>query len=110
MALVSCRECKNEVSDTALQCMKCGVRLRAPQIGFLGNLFEYLFILLNMIMAYYFISYTFNMGIDINSAATEDIKIRLFNETVRGVEILLKFWACGSIILGTLIVFVRKQK
>ncbi len=50
------------------------------------------------------------MGIDINSAATEDIKIRLINETVRGVEILLKLWACGIIIIGTLIVFVRRQK
>ena len=63
-----------------------------------------------MMMTYYFIVYTFNMGIEINSAATQDIKMRLFNDTISVVEIILKFWACGSIIIGTLIVFVRRQK
>jgi DNA-directed RNA polymerase subunit RPC12/RpoP len=44
MALINCKECGAEVSDKALDCPKCGAKLRKPQRTFFGKLVKYSFI------------------------------------------------------------------
>lgn len=37
MALINCKECGAEVIDKALDCLKCGARLRKPKRTFLES-------------------------------------------------------------------------
>jgi len=50
MALISCPECKSEVSSTAHKCMKCGHVINKPKRGFFGKTFKWSFIAFNALM------------------------------------------------------------
>jgi len=40
MALINCPECKNEVSEKALKCTKCGMQLRKPSRTIFGKIIK----------------------------------------------------------------------
>ena len=108
MALISCPECNTEVSDTALKCTKCGVQLRQPKRSFFGNLFKWVFIAFNVLMAIWFI---FGMG-----AATEGMEGMSEAEQAGtaigagiGGALILGIWVCGDIILGLVVLFTRPK-
>ena len=50
MALVACKECGEQVSDTAMKCAKCGFQMRLPKRGFFGKLCLWAFIGFNLLM------------------------------------------------------------
>ena len=43
MALINCKECNAEVSDTAFVCPKCGFQLRKPERSLSGNIIRIAF-------------------------------------------------------------------
>ena len=55
MALIRCKECENEVSDLAINCPKCGYKLRTPIINALRRslqVFSIIFLIIS-IFAFY---------------------------------------------------------
>lgn len=108
MALINCPECDAEVSDKAFKCQKCGVQLRKPKRGFMGQLFKWSFILFNVFMAY---SIFVGMG-----AATEGMEAMSEAEqagaaigTGLGAMMLISIWVFGDIILGLFVLFTRPK-
>lgn len=108
MALINCPECSAEVSDKALKCQKCGVQLRKPKRGFIGQLFKWSFILFNLLMAYALFA---GMG-----AATEGMEVMSEAEragaavgTGLGAMMLISIWVFGDIILGLFVLFTRPK-
>lgn len=55
MALVNCKECGAEVSDKALDCPKCGAKLRKPKRSTFGKIVKYSFIGFNILMLLWFV-------------------------------------------------------
>tara|TARA_B100000508_G_C11402076_1_gene248854 strand:+ start:408 stop:737 length:330 start_codon:yes stop_codon:yes gene_type:complete len=108
MALVNCPECTTEVSDTAIKCPKCGVQLRKPKRGLVGNIFKWGFIAFNILMAIWLVG---GMG-----AATEGIEAMSEAEkagaaigTGIGAAMILGIWVFGDIILGLFVLFTRPK-
>jgi ssDNA-binding Zn-finger/Zn-ribbon topoisomerase 1 len=110
MALITCPECSNEVSDTALKCPKCGVQLRKPKRGFFGKLFKFVFIAFNIIMLLWMFSY-FGAVSDVASNASSGAEQAgtAIGATL-GTGMLLFFWCVGDVILGLLVLFTRPKK
>lgn len=108
MAMISCPECQNSVSDTAFKCPKCGVQLRKAKRGFFGKMFKWSFIGFNALMAIWAIS-----GF---SAATSDINTLSGAEqagaaigTGLGLMMVFVVWLIGALILGMLVLFTRPK-
>ena len=49
MAMINCKDCGKEVSDTALKCPSCGVQLRKAKRTVMGKAFLLLFIFFNIL-------------------------------------------------------------
>ncbi|MNC17716.1 hypothetical protein D3C81_1760480 [compost metagenome] len=106
MTLIYCGECKNEVSNTALDCNKCGLKLRKPHRAVFGKIIKWSFILFNILMAYWLFA-----GME---AATEGMS----EAQKAGTSIVASFgaffiffmWATGDAILGLLVLFTRPSK
>lgn len=108
MALINCPECQTEVSDSALKCPKCGVRLRKLKRGFFGKLVKWSFIGFNIFMAIWLIA---GMG-----AATEGMESMSEAEkagaaigTGIGAAMILGIWVLGDIILGLFVLLTRPK-
>lgn len=108
MALISCPECNNNVSDAAFKCPSCGTQLRKPKRGFLGKLFKWSFIGFNALMLLWAVA-GFN-------AATKDMGTLTGAEqtgaaigTGIGMAMVLTVWVLGSIILGMFVLFTRPK-
>lgn len=108
MALISCPECQNSVSDSAFKCPNCGVLLRKPKRSFMGKLFKWSFIGFNILMAFWFFAGMSNAtrGIEnLNGAEQAGAAIG----TGLGAFIILTVWVIGSIILGLFVMFTRPK-
>lgn len=108
MALISCPECKANVSNTALKCPSCGTQLRKPKRGFFGKLFKWSFVGFNLLMLVWLVT-GFN-------AATSDMNTLNGAEqagaaigTGIGMAMVLTVWVLGSIILGLFVILTRPK-
>jgi len=108
MALVACRECAQEVSDQAAKCPKCGMRLRKPKRGFFGKVFKWLFILFNIIMVFWLISYWIQIG-DLVTGKSEMEQAGTAIGATIGTGMLAMIWVFGDVILGILVLFTRAR-
>jgi len=109
MALINCPECTSEVSDTAIKCPRCGVQLRKIKRGFFGKLFKWAFILFNIIMLAWLVSY-FNQLSDLAGTSVSDThKTGVAIGGTLGTGMLLGLWVMGDVILGLFVLFTRPK-
>ncbi|NWK17670.1 hypothetical protein HX771_16265 [Vibrio parahaemolyticus] len=109
MALIKCPECYTEVSTSAYNCPKCGGQLRKPKRGFFGTLFKWGFILFNLLMVLWLISYWGDIG-EMSSTARSDAELTgtAIGGAI-GTSMLLGVWVFGDIILGLFVLFTRPR-
>lgn len=108
MAMISCPECQESISDSAFKCPKCGVQLKKLKRGFMGKIFKWGFILFNILMAWWLIGgfMAATDGYDkLNSAEQTGAAIG----TSIGVMLILGIWVIGDIILGLFVMFTRPK-
>lgn len=100
MALIQCRECGKDVSETALACAHCGFRLRKPERGPLGQFFKWAFVLFNLAMAWWFVSATVDIGGGVEAGASE----AEMAGTGAALAIVWSFiglwWIAGALVFG----------
>lgn len=107
MALVPCPECSKEISSSANVCPACSFRIRKAKRGFFGFVFKWLFILFNLLMLTWALSYCAAIG-DLSSVDASDAE--LAGAAVGGMigsGFLMTIWALGAIILGALAYFTK---
>lgn len=107
MALVNCPECATEVSDSALNCPKCGKQLRKPKRSFFGKMMKWVFIVFNLLMIVWLVT-GLNAGSQV-AAVTEAQKAGAAIGTGIGVMLILTVWTIGDIILGLFVFFTRAK-
>jgi hypothetical protein len=108
MAMISCPECQNSVSDSAFKCPKCGVQLRKLKRGFMGKLFKWSFIAFNILMALWLFAgmNAATKGIEnLNGAEQAGAAIG----TGIGAAIILVVWVIGAFLLGLFVMFTRPK-
>ena len=110
MALVNCKECGVEVSDKALDCPKCGAKLRKPKRSFFGKLVKYSFIGFNILMLIWMITGMGASAEAIDSAKTEAERMGAEIGTGLGAMMILTIWVIGDIILGLMTLLTRPKK
>lgn len=109
MALTNCRECGAQVSDSALKCPQCAFQLRKPKRGIMGKLFKWIFILFNVVMAFWLISYFLTAGEAVNTAGSDAEQAGAALGATLGTGMLLGIWVVGDIILGLLVLFTKPK-
>jgi hypothetical protein len=110
MALVDCKECGAEVSDSALNCSKCGVQLRKPKRGVFGNIIKYSFVLFNLLMAWWLVAGMGAAGEAMGDAATSAEQAGAALGTGIGAMLIVTIWVFGDIILGLFVLLTRPNK
>ena len=108
MAIVKCKECDAEVSDSALKCPQCGFQLNKPKRGFFGKVFKWLFILFNILMIVWLIGGVGSAteGMD---TMTEAEKAGTTVGAGIGMMMIMTMWVIGDIILGLFVLFTRPK-
>ena len=107
MALIKCPECTTEVSDTALNCPKCGKQLRKPKRSFMGKIFLWLFYLFNILMFLWFINGVY--VVSNTTAVSTAEKAGLAIGTGIGMVFIFGIWVIGDIITGFLALMTRPK-
>ena len=110
MALINCSECNAQVSDRATKCVACGVQLRKPKRGFFGTIFKWVFVIFNILMAWWFFSAIGITGDALNSARSDAEQAGAAIGSALGFSMILGLWAVGDIILGILVLFTRAKQ
>lgn len=108
MALINCPECKAQVSNTASNCIGCGYQIRKPKRGIFGIIFKWTFILFNILMCFWLLSYFGSIG-DTASSSNEAAQVGTAIGATIGTSMILGFWVFGDIILGILVLFTRPK-
>lgn len=109
MALINCPECSAEVSDSAFKCPKCSYQIKKPKRGCLGVIFKWTFILFNVLMLVWLISYFLQIG-ELSSELSGDAeKAGAAIGATMGTGMLLSIWAIGDVILGLFVLFTRPK-
>jgi hypothetical protein len=109
MALVACPECTTEVSDSALNCAKCGVQLRKPKRGFFGKIIKYSFILFNFLMGWWLVAGMGAASEGIQSAGSSAEQAGAAIGTGLGAAMIIGVWVFGDIILGLFVMLTRPK-
>lgn len=109
MALITCPECTTQVSDTAFKCMSCGYTIKKPKRGLFGQLFKWLFVLFNIIMAVWLFSYWGTVGEMMSEPMSEAGQAGATIGATVGTGMIITLWALGDIILGLLVLFTRPK-
>ncbi|MBM2575203.1 hypothetical protein JQC91_02695 [Jannaschia sp. Os4] len=109
MAMTTCAECGHDVSTKATKCPSCGARLRKPRRGFFGSLFKWAFILFNVLMAVWIISYWSDLSEMSGDLSSEAERAGAAVGGTIGSGVLLILWVIGDIILGLLVLFTRPR-
>lgn len=114
MAMVACRECKEQISDEATKCPKCGVRLKKPQRSFFGKLCKGAFILFNLFMLWGVFAGVNNAEKhrpeQPDSVLTQNQREEAYNAGVGlGTGLMVIFWAAGDVVLGLFVLFTRPK-
>lgn len=108
MALISCPECEQQISDKATKCPGCGARIRKPKRGFFGTIFKWLFIAFNLLMIFWLISYFSSIG-DMAKGGSDAEQVGTAIGATIGTGFLASIWVVGDIILGMLVLFTRAR-
>ncbi|XEI31197.1 zinc ribbon domain-containing protein [Aeromonas veronii] len=108
MSLIKCPECSAEVSDAALKCPKCGAQIRKPKRGFFGKLFKWGFILFNLLMVFWLVSYWGSVG-DMMQGANDAEKAGGVIGTTIGTGMIFGIWGFGDLILGLFVLLTRPK-
>lgn len=109
MALVSCPECKKEISNSAAKCIHCGFVVRKPKRGPLGQVFKWIFILFNILMVWWLISYWTEIGSSISEYESEAEQSGAALGGTLGTGMIVTFWALGDVVLGLFVLFTRAK-
>lgn len=107
--LINCPECSSKVSDQATKCVSCGIRLREPRRGFFGRVFKWLFVVFNVLMLLYLITFMI-IVIDAFPVIADQVGrgVAINHSTIGFLEIL-GTWMAGDIILGMLVMFTKPR-
>lgn len=110
MALKKCKECGQEVSDKAHTCTHCGYVLKKKKRGIFGQLFKWMFILFNALMAFAIYSSTkTSIGTITDNNLTDAAQTGAVIGTGIGFSMLLTLWVMGAVILGMFVLFTRPK-
>ncbi|EKO3534171.1 hypothetical protein K1L80_000730 [Vibrio fluvialis] len=109
MTLIHCPECQAEVSNSALKCPKCGMELRKAKRGLFGLLFKWSFILFNILMLLWLVSYWGSIGEMTDTITSDAEKAGAAIGGTIGTGLLLGLWVFGDIILGLFVMFTRPK-
>lgn len=109
MALINCPECNAEVSDAAFKCPKCAYQIKKPKRGCLGGILKWAFILFNILMIVWLVSYFGTIGEALDSSTSEAQKTGTAIGGTMGTGMLLSIWVIGDIILGLFVLFTRPK-
>jgi uncharacterized paraquat-inducible protein A len=110
MALVNCKECGVEVSDKALDCPKCGAKLRKPKRSFFGKLVKYAFIAFNILMLLWLIFGIGGAAESIETAGSEAEQAGAAIGTGLGAMMIIFIWVAGDVVLGLMTLLTRAKK
>ncbi|WP_269915587.1 hypothetical protein [Acinetobacter sp. HY1485] len=110
MALINCPECKNTISDTALNCPQCGVIIREARRGFWGVTFKWLFILFNLLMVGITFKSCSSVAELMNSTQDKYSQAGYTLGLSVGMGALLIFWAAVDIILGLCVILTKPKQ
>lgn len=78
--------------------------------GFFGHAFKWLFILFNIAMAVWMVSYWVTAGEMVSSAQSEAERAGGAVGATLATGMLLFFWLCGAVILGLFVMLTRGKK
>lgn len=108
MAMIKCKECDEEVSDSAARCPKCGYQINKPKRGIFGKIIKWSFILFNFIMLWWLIG---GVGANIDTMEAMDgaTKTGAAIGTGLGAMMIMFIWLVGDIILGLFVLFTRPK-
>jgi hypothetical protein len=109
MALVSCPECGTEVSESALDCPKCGKRLRKPKRGLFGNIVKYSFIGFNILMAIWLFGGISSAAGNINQLEGAEQAGAAIGTGI-GAILIISIWVFGDIFLGLFTLLTRPSR
>ena len=110
MALVNCKECSAEVSDKALDCPKCGAKLRKPKRSTFGKIVKYSFIGFNILMLLWFVVGMGGAADGINNAGSEAEQAGAAIGTGLGAMVIIFIWVAGDVVLGLMTLLTRAKK
>ncbi|WP_406871594.1 hypothetical protein WHT83_14840 [Aminobacter sp. P9b] len=80
--------------------MAVTVRREVRKRGFFGHLFKWLFIIFNLLMLVWLVSYWVTAGQLLNEAASDAEKAGGAIGATLGTGMLVFFWVAGAVILG----------
>lgn len=106
----TCPSCTKDVSPKAFDCPHCGHPIRKPKRGIFGKLFKLAFVLFNIVMLIWLISYIYGVGTLTNDASTDAEVVGTAIGGTIGTGVLLTIWVLGDIILGLLTLLTRPRK
>jgi hypothetical protein len=109
MALINCPECTSKISNSALNCPKCGVQIRKPRRGFFGMLLKWIFIAFNIFMLISMFKYFADIGEMTHSTDSDAAKVGATIGATIGTGLLLSIWGFCDIILGILVLLTRPK-
>lgn len=109
MAMINCPECKEEVSDSALKCPKCGYQINKPTRSIFGKIIKWGFIIFNVIMLMWVIAGGGTASDAVNSAGSDAEAAGAAIGSALGMGMLFVLWVVGDIILGIFVLFTRPK-
>lgn len=109
MALIKCPECGEQVSDSAISCPKCAVKLRTLKRSFFGKIIKWTFIIFNIIMAWWLIGGINNATAGYNSLNSAQQAGTAIGTGI-GAMFIIGIWLFGTIILGLFVLFTRPKQ
>jgi hypothetical protein len=109
MAMTTCKECSKEISNKAMKCTHCGVRLRKPRRGPIGFIAKWLFILFNIFMIMWaWVAITSISDLYQSSEGGAEQAGTAVGGTI-GLTMLMVFWVLGVIVLGAFTYFTKPR-
>lgn len=109
MALINCPECGAQVSEKAHKCPSCGHTIRTPKRGLIGFILKWIFIIFNLLMIWWLISYFATVGELASNTDTDAEKAGTAIGATLGTGLIASIWVVGDIILGILVLFTRPK-
>ncbi len=105
-----CPSCGVAISARAFDCPHCGHPIRRPGRGLLGWIAKWLFILFNLLMFAWLISYFVTIGDLMSDTRDEFEQAGAAIGATMGTGLILMIWALGAVILGLATLLTRPRK
>lgn len=109
-ALSTCPSCKENVSQKAFDCPHCGHPIRKPKRGFFGKIFKWLFVLFNILMVIWLLSYFAEIAEMSEDLSSDAERAGAAIGGAIATSMILGIWVMGDIILGLLTLLTRPSK